>query len=113
MPVDSCLKRPPPKPQHFQPADLSYPSQLESTDADTGLDNQPVVDVDLDLRIDFGDTRLRLEEVLQLRPGSLVSLDQMVSDPAKIYVNDRLVAYGEVLTMDDRFCVRIIELIGG
>ena len=97
------------KPQRFQPTNLTPAAAVENADGSEQL----VGDVDLDLRIDFGDTRLRLEEVLQLRAGSLVSLDQLAADPAKIYVNDRLVAYGEVLTMDDRFCVRIIELIGG
>jgi flagellar motor switch protein FliN len=69
-------------------------------------------DVELDLRIELGRTQLTLEELLRLRRGSVVPLDKLAGDPVDIWVNGRLVARGEVLVMNDNFCVRVLELVG-
>ena len=69
-------------------------------------------EVELDLRIELGRTQMQLEEVLQLRGGSVVALDKLAGDPVDVYVNGRLVARGEVLVMNDNFCVRVTELVG-
>jgi flagellar motor switch protein FliN/FliY len=68
-------------------------------------------DVELDLRIELGRTQMRLEDVLHLRGGSVVSLDKLAGDPVDIYVNGRLIAHGEVLVMNDNFCIRVTELV--
>jgi flagellar motor switch protein FliN/FliY len=70
-------------------------------------------DVQLDLTIELGRTHMRLEEVLKLQQGAVVPLDKLAGDPADIYVNGRLVARGEVLVLNDNFCVRVAELIVG
>lgn len=70
-------------------------------------------DVDLDLKIELGRTHMYLEDVLKLNKGSVVPLDKMAGDPVDIYVNGRLIARGEVLVMNDNFCVRVAELIAG
>ena len=69
-------------------------------------------EVELDLRIELGRTQMRLDEVLKLRGGSVVALDKLAGDPVDIFVNGRLIAKGEVLVMNDNFCVRVTELIG-
>lgn len=69
-------------------------------------------DVDLDLKIELGRTHMLLEDVLKLRKGSVVSLDKLAGDPVDLYVNGRIVARGEVLVLNDNFCVRIAELVG-
>lgn len=69
-------------------------------------------DVDLDLKIELGRTHMFLEDVLKLRKGSVVTLDKLAGDPVDLYVNGRLVARGEVLVLNDNFCVRIAELVG-
>ena len=68
-------------------------------------------DVELDLKIELGRTQMYLEEVLKLRKGSVVPLDKLAGDPVDIYVNGRLIARGEVLVLNDNFCVRVAELI--
>lgn len=68
-------------------------------------------DVELDLRIELGRTLMNLEDVLQLRQGSVVPLDKLAGDPVDVYVNGRLVARGEILVLNDNFCVRVAELI--
>lgn len=70
-------------------------------------------DVELDLRIEFGRTNMYLEDVLKLRKGSVVPLDKLAGDPVDIFVNGRLIAKGEVLVLNDNFCVRVAELIAG
>jgi flagellar motor switch protein FliN/FliY len=70
-------------------------------------------DVELDLKIELGRTHMYLEDVLRLRKGSVVPLDKMAGDPVDIYVNGRLIARGEVLVLNDNFCVRVAELIVG
>ena len=70
-------------------------------------------DFELDLRIEFGRTHMYIEDVLKLRKGSVVSLDKLAGDPVDIFVNDRLIARGEVLVLNDNFCVRVAELIAG
>jgi len=72
-----------------------------------------VRDVELDLRIELGRTHMYLEDVLKLRRGSVVPLDKLAGDPVDIYVNGRLVARGEVLVLNDNFCVRVAELVAG
>ncbi len=70
-------------------------------------------DVELDLKIELGRTQMYLEEVLRLKRGSVVPLDKLAGDPVDVYVNGRLVARGEVLVLNDNFCVRVAELISG
>ena len=70
-------------------------------------------DVELDLKIELGRTHMELEELLKLRRGSVVSLDKLAGDPVDVYVNGRLIARGEVLVLNDNFCVRVAELISG
>ncbi len=70
-------------------------------------------DVQLDLKIELGRTHMQLDEVLQLKTGAVVTLDKLAGDPVDIYVNGRLIARGEVLVMNDNFCVRVAELVAG
>ena len=70
-------------------------------------------DIELSLKIELGRTQMELEDVLKLRRGSVVALDKLAGDPVDVYVNGRLVARGEVLVLNDNFCVRVAELISG
>jgi len=68
-------------------------------------------DVNLDVRIELGRTKMLVEDVLRLGDGTVVELDKLAGDPVDIYVNDKPVARGEVLVLNDNFCVRISEII--
>jgi flagellar motor switch protein FliN len=70
-------------------------------------------DVELDLKIELGRTQMYLEDVLRLSKGAVVPLDRLAGDPVDIYVNGRLIARGEVLILNDNFCVRVAELVAG
>lgn len=72
---------------------------------------QALQDVELDVRVELGRAELLVEEVLKLREGSVVPLDKLAGDPVDIVVNGRLVARGEVLVLNDNFCVRVAEIL--
>jgi flagellar motor switch protein FliN/FliY len=70
-------------------------------------------DVDLDVRIELGRTSMLVDDVLKLSPDCVVELDKAAGDPVDIFVNGRHVARGEVLVLNENFCVRVSEIVGG
>ncbi len=68
-------------------------------------------DVDLQVSIELGRTQMLVEDVLKLNEGSVVELDKLAGDPVDVFVNHRLVARGEVLVVNDNFCIRISEIV--
>jgi flagellar motor switch protein FliN/FliY len=96
----------PPGVSQFKFEDLS--GAAPSTDVATF---DLIRDVELDLKIELGRTHMYLEDVLKLRKGSVVTLDKLAGDPVEVYVNGRLIARGEVLVMNDNFCVRVAQLV--
>ncbi len=75
----------------------------------TGL--EMLGDVDLHVMVELGRTEMVVEDVLKLSAGSVVELDKLAGDPVDVYVNQRLVARGEVLVLNDNFCIRISEIV--
>jgi flagellar motor switch protein FliN/FliY len=109
--VDAPPAPPTPLPPGVKPFEFrALGGRPHSTDSAT-LDL--LRDVQLDLKIELGRTHMQLEEVLQLKTGAVVTLDKLVGDPVDVYVNGRLIARGEVLVMNDNFCVRVAELVAG
>jgi flagellar motor switch protein FliN/FliY len=92
--------------QRFEPPDLGAGSMGE---VPKGM--ELLADVALQVKIELGRTRMLVEDVLRLSEGSVVELDKLAGDPVDVYVNDRPVARGEVLVLNDNFCVRINEII--
>lgn len=97
-------------------ADGSDDSALNLPEFETDGSEHPVSGIDLlskvnlNVRIELGRTRMLVEDVLRLNQGSVVELDKLAGDPVDVYVNDRHVACGEVLVLNDTFCVRISEI---
>ena len=67
-------------------------------------------DVELDVSIELGRTRMRIEDVLALGDGAVIELDRLAGDPVDVYVSDRLVARGEVVVLNDKFAIRVTEV---
>ncbi len=103
-PVDPALERL--APFEFKDLAASPPSGEKAT-------LELLKDVDLNLRIELGRTQMFLEDVLKLKRGSVVTLDKLAGDPVDVFVNGRIVARGEVLVLNDNFCVRVTELLAG
>ncbi len=70
-------------------------------------------DVNLDVKIELGRTRMVVNDVLRLSEGAVVELDKLAGDPVDIYVNGRHIARGEVLVLNENFCVRVSEILAG
>jgi len=71
-----------------------------------------VLDVPVSLTIELGGCQLPMREVLQLNIGSVVQLDKPADAPVELSVNGKLIARGEVVVIEDRFGVKITEVIG-
>ena len=97
------------KPEDAAPLDIpELPSEQDQA-ALSALDL--LDDVELDVKIELGRTQMYIEDVLRLGDGSVVELDKLAGDPVDIFVNERLIARGEVLVLNDNFCVRINDII--
>lgn len=70
-----------------------------------------LMDVALKVTVELGRTQMMLRQVLELQHGSVVELDRLAGDPVDIYINERLIARGEVVVVDDKFGVKITDLI--
>ena len=70
-------------------------------------------DVELNVKIELGRAEMTVEEILRMSEGAVVELDKLAGDPVDILVNEQLVARGEVLVVNDNFCVRVNEIISG
>jgi flagellar motor switch protein FliN/FliY len=94
-------------------------AKLDLPDFGRGVNGRAASPADLDLlgevnlhvKVELGRTRMYVEDVLRLSPDSIVELDKLAGDPVDIYVNDHHVARGEVLVVNDNFCVRVSEII--
>ncbi len=68
-------------------------------------------DVPVDLTVEIGRTRMTVGETLQLRPGSIVSLNRTAGEPVDLLVNGTRIARGEVVVVDEEFGLRITEVL--
>lgn len=71
-----------------------------------------VLDVPVMLTVELGSCQLPMKDVLQLNIGSVVQLDKPAGAPVELSVNGKVIARGEVVVVEDRFAVKITELIG-
>lgn len=70
-----------------------------------------LMDVSLQLAVELGRSRMSVRQILDLQKGSVVELDRLAGDPVDVYVNNHLIGRGEVVVVDDKFGVRIHELL--
>jgi flagellar motor switch protein FliN/FliY len=70
-----------------------------------------LLDVPLDLSVELGRARMSIQDLLNLSPGSVIELDKIAGEPLDFMVNGRLVARGEAVVVNDKFGVRITDII--
>jgi flagellar motor switch protein FliN len=90
-----------------------YEQLDESAPAGAGADPdlRRVSDVPLELSVEIGRTRMTVGETLQLRAGSIVTLERLAGEPVDLLVNGTPIARGEVVVVDEQFGLRVSELI--
>lgn len=85
---------------------------LDSTGRDAGTHGINLLeDIALTVTVELGQTELTLDQLLDLRPQSVIRLARHAGDPVDIYVNDRIAAKGEVVVLEENFGVRVLEII--
>jgi flagellar motor switch protein FliN len=117
----SATAPPPPPPQptpqpsdpvagqpQIQPAGFQElgPSSAEET---TNLDL--ILDIGLSVRVELGRTSMKIRDILNLGPGSVVELNKLAGEPVELIVNDKLFAKGEVVVIDENFGVRVTDIL--
>lgn len=70
-----------------------------------------LLDVDLPISVQLGKTSMTIQQLLEVGPGSVIELDKMVGNPVEILANDKTIAQGEVVVVDENFGVKITSLI--
>ena len=70
-----------------------------------------LLDVPLDVTVELGRNRMTIQELLALSPGAVIELDKIAGEPLDIVVNDRLIARGEAVVINDKFGIRITDII--
>jgi flagellar motor switch protein FliN/FliY len=90
-------------------ADRGAPAP-SSTGTDGGHGLGVILDITMPVRIELGRTRMLIRDILALRPGAIVELDKLAGEAVDVMVNDRRIARGEVVVVDERFGVRLTEI---
>ncbi|MGI5835590.1 MAG: flagellar motor switch protein FliN [Chloroflexota bacterium] len=70
-----------------------------------------LLDVPLQISVELGKAVMTIKDVLALGPGSVVELNKMAGEPVDIVVNDKLIARGEVVVVDENFGVRVTDIV--
>ena len=80
---------------------------LNISEAALGL----ILDVEVPITVRFGEKQMLLDEVLKLGQGSCIQLDKIVDDPVELFVNQKLLATGEVVVVDGHYAIRITQIV--
>ena len=82
---------------------------LENTIDNKNLDM--ILDIPLVVTVELGRTKMMINDLLQLGQGSVIELSKLVGEPLEILVNDKLVARGEVVVVNEKFGVRLTDIV--
>ncbi len=104
VPAPAAKKESSPAKVEFEPLAPAAASRPEA-----GMDL--LHDINVQVRVELGRARMYVEDILRLGPGAVVPLESLTGDPLDIYVNDRLVARGEVLVVGENFAIRVTEVL--
>jgi flagellar motor switch protein FliN/FliY len=70
-----------------------------------------ILDIPMQVTVELGRTKMAIKELLQLSQGSIIELNKMAGDHLEVFVNNKLIARGEVVVVNDRFGIRISEIL--
>lgn len=96
-------------PAEFQNFDGQNPIDIGGAREDINLD--VILDVPVTLSMEIGRTRINIRNLLQLNQGSVVELDRLAGEPMDVTVNGTLIAHGEVVVVNDKFGIRLTDVI--
>jgi len=86
--------------------------EIKKTDAPKGnMELDFILDIPLNLTVELGRCRMLISELLQLGQGSVVELAKLAGEPMDVFVNNRLIARGEVVVVNEKFGVRLTDIV--
>ena len=90
--------------------------ELEDDDDAEGSETEErdldfILDIPLELSVELGSTRMIVNDLLQLGQGSIVELNKLAGEPLEVYINRKLIARGEVVVVNEKFGVRLTDII--
>jgi flagellar motor switch protein FliN/FliY len=85
--------------------------EKEESHDDVGRDLDFILDIPLELSVELGRSKMLVNDLLQLGQGSIVELNKLAGEPLEIYINHKLVARGEVVVVNEKFGVRLTDII--
>ena len=83
--------------------------ELEEQEGSNQLDF--ILDIPLELSVELGRTKMLVNDLLQLGQGSIVELNKLAGEPLEVYINKKLIARGEVVVVNEKFGVRLTDII--
>ena len=86
-------------------------TQTPKTEGSTSRRLDMLLDVPLEVNVELGRTRMTIQDLLQLGPGSVIELDKVAGEALDILINGRLVARGEAVVVNDKFGIRITDIV--
>lgn len=92
-----------------EPLKAVPPEAVKSAGADRNIDL--ILDIPLRLTVELGRTKMLVSELLNLGQGSVVELNKLAGEPMEILVNDKLIARGEAVVVNEKFGVRLTDVI--
>ena len=87
----------------------AHPELMHRTTTDVNLDT--LLKVPVSLSIEVGRTRMTINEIMNMREGSVIELERLLDEPLDILVNGALIAHGVVVLANDRFGIQITDII--
>jgi flagellar motor switch protein FliN/FliY len=70
-----------------------------------------ILDIPLELSVELGKTKMIVNDLLQLGQGSIIELNKLAGEPLEVYINRKLIARGEVVVVNEKFGVRLTDVI--
>jgi flagellar motor switch protein FliN/FliY len=98
-------------PQVEQVAPASFANFSPTTLPSGGNDINMILDIPVQLTVELGRTRIPIKNILQLAQGSVVELDALAGEPMDVLVNGYLIAQGEVVVVNDKFGIRLTDIV--
>ncbi|MGD9677125.1 MAG: flagellar motor switch phosphatase FliY [Vulcanibacillus sp.] len=93
--------------QSVQFSELESKRNVKTNDSNLGI----LMDIPLQISVELGRTKKMIKDILELSSGSIIELDKLAGEPVDIYANNKLIAKGEVVVIDENFGVRITDII--
>ncbi len=89
--------------------EMTETSTFSSQEGDVNLDM--ILDIPVDISMEIGRTKISIRNLLQLTQGSVVELDRLAGEPLDVMVNGTLIAHGEVVVVNEKFGIRLTDVI--